>query len=178
MERENQSPSTTDSSPWEEKPKAPIPTPRRKPSQHGDAASSPVILRTIERDSLNSYAGEDDYGEYEDDDDEIFDEIDESPARARADYVNLADFCVVQDSIHVYSDIIKAAPEIPKHQPLIQFEQRLFRTAEKCLSIVDEGASTSGEPAAPFGGHLLSTPAKYSRVCFVFETPVPSASFF
>jgi hypothetical protein len=152
-ERENQSPSTTDSSPWEEKPKAPIPTPRKKQNQQ------PVTLRHIERDSLNSYAGEDDYGEYEEDDDELFDEIiDESPISinrpTRADYVNLSDFCVVKDSSsttntnHVYSDIIKVAPEIPKHQPLIQFEQKLFRTAEKCLSIIgtlsgDENTATA-----------------------------------
>uniref|UniRef100_A0A914YXP5 PH domain-containing protein n=1 Tax=Panagrolaimus superbus TaxID=310955 RepID=A0A914YXP5_9BILA len=147
-ERENQSPSTTDSSPWDEKPKAPIPTPRKKQSD-----GCPVILRKIERDSLNSYAGEDDYGEYEEDEDEIFDEIiDESPAtsRPRADYVNLSNFCVVKDSGHVYSDIVKIAPEIPKHQPLIQFEQKLFRTAEKCLSVIGDDPSTSGEQSLQF----------------------------
>uniref|UniRef100_A0AC35EXY0 PH domain-containing protein n=1 Tax=Panagrolaimus sp. PS1159 TaxID=55785 RepID=A0AC35EXY0_9BILA len=141
-ERENESPSTTDSSPWDEKPKAPIPTPRKKQSD-----GCPVILRKMERDSLNSYAEEEDYGEY--DEDEIFDEIaDDSPSaaacRQRADYVNLSDFCVVKDSAHVYSDIVKVAPEIPKHQPLIQFEQKLCRTAEKCLSIIEDDPSTSG----------------------------------
>uniref|UniRef100_A0A7E4V0J9 CID domain-containing protein n=1 Tax=Panagrellus redivivus TaxID=6233 RepID=A0A7E4V0J9_PANRE len=175
-------PSTTDSSPWEVKsiignsnveptPVAPVPAPRRvKPAV-------PLRPMVIERDSLNSYADqEDDYGEYEEDDDEIFDEVDSpttvepsEPRRlprcgvnatlANKDYVNLKDFVVVKDEpegamAHVYSDIIKtnAAPALPRHQPLIQFEAKLFRTAEKCLSIVDEvnPPSTSGE-----NGYLL-----------------------
>jgi hypothetical protein len=102
------------------------------------------LNRMIERDSLNSFC-EDDYAG----DEEVFDEIDQSTtadqspcsedqqqtARRRdpryADYVNLADFCVVRDNggdrtslPYMYSDISRVRseqPELPKHRPFMQF---------------------------------------------------------
>uniref|UniRef100_A0A0N4V7F6 Unconventional myosin-XVIIIa n=1 Tax=Enterobius vermicularis TaxID=51028 RepID=A0A0N4V7F6_ENTVE len=64
---EEETSSTTDSSPWEEKLK-PVPTPRK--TKQLDGALEPAL---IERDSLNSYEDDNDY---RDEDDEIFDEID------------------------------------------------------------------------------------------------------
>uniref|UniRef100_A0AC34R9L0 Uncharacterized protein n=1 Tax=Panagrolaimus sp. JU765 TaxID=591449 RepID=A0AC34R9L0_9BILA len=132
-----------------------------------------------ERDSLNSYNGEDDYGEYEEDDDEIFEEVD-SPIQglqSTTDYVNFTAFCNVKEpsssSLHVYSDIIRTAPELPRHQPLLQFEQRLFRTAEKCLSIVGEtGPSSSGEQ----NGNFLTTPKRNIRTSEESNPRQPSSA--
>lgn len=164
-ERENRSPSTTDSSPWDEKPKIPIPAPRKK----NNNSEVQVILRNSpEKDSLNSYNGEEDYGEYEDDD-EIFEEMD-SPIQKSTDYVNLNEITKIKISqmSHVYSDIVKIAPEVPKHHPLLKFEEKLFRTAENCLSIVGEGPSTSGEQ----NGNYLTTPKRIVRVSWVTEYKV------
>lgn len=117
----------------------------------------------VERDSLNSYEVEDDYGEYEEED-ETFEEVeyDDSPVnedlptdfRRRCDfhessrrltispcrdprytdYVNLSDFCRVQDAEdgasstrHIYSDITRATseqPEPPKHKPCMQWVRK------------------------------------------------------
>ncbi|KAK0411757.1 hypothetical protein QR680_005825 [Steinernema hermaphroditum] len=142
--------STTDSSPWEEKPK-PIPTPRRTKQQTAAQEIGGFTSGgTIERDSLNSYDVDDDYGEYEDED-EIFEEIeyDDSPLeeidcrrdmRYRdskcADYVNLTEFCTVRDGdstevTPLYTDIIKPKsspesplqqpPQLPQHRPFMQW---------------------------------------------------------
>lgn len=83
-----------------------------------------------------------------------------------ADYVNLADFCVVRDSTnkeemphaslpYIYSDIGRvkseqSVPELPTHRPYMKWEQKLYRTAEKCLSVIEQNLSSS--PRSNRGG--------------------------
>ncbi|KAM3717124.1 Pleckstrin [Dirofilaria immitis] len=128
--------STTDSSPHEEKVK-PIPTPRKtKPS-------GPLDPITIERDSLNSYDEENDYRE----DIEFFDEIEysESPEKDIADYVNLNELFLLRSD--TYSTMIQHPPALPLHKPPSQWETKLYQIAERCLSTVineDQLAQCSG----------------------------------
>ncbi|KAI6213282.1 hypothetical protein M3Y94_00132100 [Aphelenchoides besseyi] len=182
--------SSADSSPsWDEhNTSKPVPTPRRCPRPVMGAA---FLLNRMERDSLNSYAAEDDY---EGDEDELFDEINQidecsSPPVASesmeekrkdpryADYVNLADFCVVRDeepndqqrtSLPQYADLIRARSEqpiLPAHRPFMQWEQRLYRTADKCLSVVEpstdhsNGLTGSSQEIGNFGMLRRASPA-------------------
>uniref|UniRef100_F1KT42 Pleckstriny domain-containing family H member 1 n=1 Tax=Ascaris suum TaxID=6253 RepID=F1KT42_ASCSU len=126
--RDEENSSTTDSSPWEEKPK-PIPTPRKT-----KANAIPPSHTVIERDSLNSYGDENDYRE----DDEIFDEIDypQSPnERDVADYVNLNEMFLL-GTHDDYGAVTKTAPALPMHRPPNQWETKLYQMAERCLSTV------------------------------------------
>ncbi|KAE9548778.1 hypothetical protein FO519_008016, partial [Halicephalobus sp. NKZ332] len=153
---EKESPSTTDSSPWEEHPKVPIPAPRRLKSSLNEP---PVILRSSPEDSLNSYNGD-----FEDD--EIFEEVD-SPIQSQKtkDYVNLNELSSFKETgaSHVYSDIIRTIPELPRHQNLIQFEQKLFRTAENCLSIVGEEGPSTSRTSGEQNGNYLAAPKRIGR---------------
>lgn len=85
-----------------------------------------------------------------------------------ADYVNLADFCTVRDEAadverngdgadvapyrtslpYLYADILRTqpagapgAPVARPHTPVALWEQRLYRSAEKCLSVVESSAA-------------------------------------
>jgi hypothetical protein len=180
--------SSTDTSPLDEKRPIPIPRGRPIMGNQMILMGNKSRLanQIIERDSLNSYEVEETY--YEGDDevfDEIDcaqSTAEQSPssgpqiAKNRyewdrrlgvisifrmsryADYVNLADFCVVRDSTnneetvprdslpYLYSDIgrVKSEqPELPKHRPFMQWEQKLYRTAEKCLSVIEPNLSSS-----------------------------------
>uniref|UniRef100_A0A0N5AEF2 PH domain-containing protein n=1 Tax=Syphacia muris TaxID=451379 RepID=A0A0N5AEF2_9BILA len=137
--------STTDSSPWEEKLR-PVPTPR-KSKQSSGANTTPALMSRkvkalIERDSLNSYEDDNDY---RDDDDEIFDEVDypQSP-REVADYVNLNEMYLLGKN--EYYEVGKP-PALPVHRPPNQWEAKLYQIAERCLSSVlneNEVAQCSG----------------------------------
>uniref|UniRef100_A0A8R1XZ77 PH domain-containing protein n=1 Tax=Onchocerca volvulus TaxID=6282 RepID=A0A8R1XZ77_ONCVO len=128
--------STTDSSPREEKLK-PIPTPRKT------KFSRPPDSVTIERDSLNSYDDVNDYRE----DDEFFNEIEysESPEKDVADYVNLNELFLLRSD--TYNTVMQHPPALPLHKPPSQWETKLYQIAERCLSTVindDHLAQCSG----------------------------------
>ncbi|KAI6190189.1 hypothetical protein M3Y97_00089700 [Aphelenchoides bicaudatus] len=188
------SPDSSSSSPFDEKQLVPIPVPRKVRPIMGVGGQMLLASKArnekneshlIERDSLNEV-------EYYGDEDEIFDEIDcaqstaeQSPSsdqqqeivRKRnsrcADYVNLADFCVIRDSSvgndaslpYVYSDIgrVKSEqPELPQHRPFMKWEQKLYRTAEKCLSFVEPTNSLSNSPCCS-SPHGRGSPAVLSK---------------
>ncbi|CAD5223660.1 unnamed protein product [Bursaphelenchus okinawaensis] len=104
-----------------------------------------------------------------------------------ADYVNLSDFCTVKDYTpseetevnraslpYLYSDILRTQPQPPKHKPASQWEQKLYRNAEKCLSVVESNCSASPcsfSPLVPRDSQRISdlssirdrSPAKFSK---------------
>ncbi|CAJ0960893.1 unnamed protein product, partial [Mesorhabditis belari] len=132
-------PSSDGSPVWEQS--RPIPTPRKP-------RNTPI---NVERDSLNSFRDEYEFDCDEEEEEEMFDEVVESPSEHRApakyaDYVNLADFCAIRDDEVVYSDIIKPTtsqpPEPPQHKTR-PWESRLLDVAEKCLSPIDSLTSDS-----------------------------------
>ncbi|CAD5232293.1 unnamed protein product [Bursaphelenchus xylophilus] len=188
--------SSTESSPSSEHPE-PVAQPRKARPIMGGQMIMMNKKKEMERDSLNSYDAEDDG----DSDDEIFDEIvydDNSPGESRtlkkdaryADYVNLADFCTVKDYTpeaetepnraslpYLYSDILRIQPDPPKHKPIVQWEQKLYRNAEKCLSVVESNCSPSPcsfSPLVPRDSQRISdlssirdqSPAKFSKNSF------------
>ncbi|KAI6225154.1 hypothetical protein M3Y99_01369500 [Aphelenchoides fujianensis] len=149
--------SSAESSPsWEERPSSkPVPQPRRCPRPMMGAA---FLVNRMERDSLNSCAADDDYAG---DEDELFDEInpmdEEEDEECPSPPTQAAD--PQRSSLPQYADLIRTRseqPELPAHRPFMQWEQRLYRTADKCLSVVEpsvDSASThSPSPKAAVGG--------------------------
>ncbi|KAI6225488.1 Pleckstrin-like proteiny domain-containing family H member 1 [Aphelenchoides fujianensis] len=198
--------SSAESSPsWEERPSSkPVPQPRRCPRPMMGAAFLVNRMERDSLNSCaadDDYAGDEDelFDEINPMDEEEEEECPSPPTvrkttaernpRHYADYVNLADFVVIRDleqaadpqrsSLPQYAALIRTRsgqPELPAHRPFMQWEQRLYRTADKCLSVVEpsvDSASThSPSPKPPLevgvlrrkeresGGSASTTPVR------------------